>query len=86
MTKRTPATDVTLSPSLAEILLELADSYIFLLLGSKQNIVRFLSSMPSLVTLLILTSARSAQETQWGKPAPKPLYTGTAAYMTICTI
>jgi hypothetical protein len=57
MTKRTPATDITLSPSLAEILLELVNSFII---------------------LLVLTSARSAQETQWEKPAPKPLYTGTA--------
>jgi hypothetical protein len=37
MTKRTPATDVTLSPSLAEILLELVNSYIILLLQAKHR-------------------------------------------------
>jgi hypothetical protein len=37
MTKQTPSTDVTLSPSLAEILLELVDSYIILLLQAKHR-------------------------------------------------
>jgi hypothetical protein len=37
MTKRTPATDVTLSPSLAEFLLELVDSYIILLRQAKHR-------------------------------------------------
>jgi hypothetical protein len=37
MTKGTPATDVTLSPSLAEILLELENSYIILLLQAKHR-------------------------------------------------
>jgi hypothetical protein len=82
MAKRTPATDVTLSPSLAEILLELVNSYIILLLQAKHR-ENSLSSVSSLVNLLNLTGARSAQETQWEKPAPKPLYTGTAAYMTM---
>jgi hypothetical protein len=77
MTKRTPATDVTLSPSLAEILLELENSYIILLLQAKQR--EILSPPCLLVNRLTLTSARSAQETQWEKPAPKPLYTGAAA-------
>jgi hypothetical protein len=37
MTKRTPATDITLSPSLAEILLELVNSNIILLLQAKHR-------------------------------------------------
>jgi hypothetical protein len=65
MTKRTPATDVTLSPSLAEILLELENSYIILLLQAKHR--EILSPPCRLVNRLTLTSARSAQETQWEK-------------------
>jgi hypothetical protein len=56
MTKQTPATDVTLSPSLAEILLELVDPYIILLLQAKHR--EILSSVPSLVNRLTLTSAQ----------------------------
>jgi hypothetical protein len=37
MTKQTSATDVTLSPSLAKILLELENSYIILLLQAKHR-------------------------------------------------
>jgi hypothetical protein len=37
MTKQTSATDVTLSPSLAEFFLELVDSYIILLLQAKHH-------------------------------------------------
>ena len=56
MTKRTPATDVTLSPSLAEILLELENSYIILLLQAKHR--EILSPPCLLVNRLILTSAQ----------------------------
>ena len=56
MTKRTPATDVTLSPSLAEFLLELVDSSIILLLQAKHR--EILSPPCLLVNRLTLTSAQ----------------------------
>jgi len=37
VTKRYPATDVTLSPSLAEILLELEDSYLIIILQARHR-------------------------------------------------
>jgi hypothetical protein len=77
MTKRTPATDVTLSPSLAEFLLELVDSYIILLLQAKHREV-------SLLRAFSRESAdfdkRAVHRKPSGtKPVPKPLFTGTAA-------
>jgi hypothetical protein len=47
MTKQTPATDVTLNPSLAEILLELVESSIMLLLQAKN---REILSPPCLIS------------------------------------
>jgi hypothetical protein len=77
MTKRTPATDVTLSPSLAEILLELVDPYIILLLQAKHREIPLLRAF----------SCESAnpdkravhRKPSGTKPVPKPLFTGTAA-------
>jgi hypothetical protein len=76
MTKRTPATDVTLSPSLAEILLELVDPYITLLLQAKHREIPLLRAF----------SCESAnpdkravhRKSSGTKPVLKPLFTGTA--------
>jgi hypothetical protein len=79
MTKRTPATDVTLSPSLAEILLELVDSYIILLLQAKHREIPLLRAFSR-------ESANSDKravhrQPSGTKPVPKPLFTGTAAVL-----
>jgi hypothetical protein len=79
MTKQTPATDVTLSPSLAEFLLELVDSYIILLLQAKHREIPLLRAFSR-------ESANSDKravhrEPSGTKPVPKPLFTGTAAVL-----
>jgi hypothetical protein len=77
MTKRTPATDVTLSPSLAEILLELVDSYIILLLQAKHREIPLLRAFSRESAN---SDKRAVHRKPSGtKPVPKPLFTGTAA-------
>jgi hypothetical protein len=77
MTKRTPATDVTLSPSLAEILLELVDPYIILLLQAKHREIPLLRAFSCESAN---SDKRAVHRKPSGtKPVPKPLFTGTAA-------
>jgi hypothetical protein len=77
MTKRTPATDVTLSPSLAEILLELVDPYIILLLQAKHREVPLLRAFSCESAN---SDKRAVHRKPCGtKPVPKRLFTGTAA-------
>jgi hypothetical protein len=77
MTKRTPATDVTLSPSLAEILLELVVSYIILLLQAKHREIPLLRAFSRESAN---SDKRAVHRKPSGtKPVPKPLFTGTAA-------
>jgi hypothetical protein len=66
MTKRTTATDVTLSPSLAEILLELVNSYIILLLPAKHREI-------SLLCAFSRESANSDKRVAYRKPSGKNL-------------
>jgi hypothetical protein len=77
MTKRTPATDVTLSPSLAEILLELVDPYIILLLQAKHREIPLLRAFSRESAN---SDKRAVHRKPSGtKPVPKPLFPGTAA-------
>jgi hypothetical protein len=77
MTKRTPATDVTLSPSLTEILLELVDPYIILLLQAKHREIPLLRAFSRESAN---SDKRAVHRKPSGtKPVPKPLFTGTAA-------
>jgi hypothetical protein len=77
MTKRTPATDVTLSPSLAEILLELVDPYIILLLQAKHREIPLLRAFSCESAN---SDKRAVHRKPSGtKPVPKPLFTRTAA-------
>jgi len=74
VTKRYPATDVTLSPSLAEILLELEDSYLIIILQARHRENSLLRAF-----FYLESDKRAAHRKPSGrKPVPKPLYTGTA--------
>jgi hypothetical protein len=76
MTKRTPATDITLSPSLAEILLELVDPYIIRLLQAKHREIPLLRAFSCESAN---SDKRAVHRKPSGtKPVPKPLFTGTA--------
>jgi hypothetical protein len=77
MTKRTPATEVTLSPSLAENLLELVDPYIILLLQAKHREIPLLRAFSCESAN---SDKRAVHRKPSGtKPVPKPRFTGTAA-------